>query len=249
MKRIVLAALCSTALISAASAADLAPAPAAYNKSPVVAAPPATNWSGFYAGLSAGYANTDASVLDNINDGVVPGPFGYHEDGFVGGGQLGYNQQFGWIVLGVEGDASYVNLSGGGVIGSAAAVSHQDLSLDSGFLGDITGRVGVAFGGFMPYFKGGYAYYSGSATQTTTNPGYVTTGTGSLNGWVIGGGLEYMLSPNWTIKGEYQHYDFGSNDGYQTNVGDLSSPIGYRFTNSTAIKLDTFKAGVNYRFN
>ena len=29
-------------------------------------------------------------------------------------------------------------------------------------------------------------------------------------GWTIGGGLEWMFARNFTVKGEYLYYDFGS---------------------------------------
>ena len=29
-------------------------------------------------------------------------------------------------------------------------------------------------------------------------------------GWIVGGGVEYMLAPHWTVKAEYLYYDLGS---------------------------------------
>lgn len=242
--------LLSTALLSltasAVVAADLptapAPAPVVY-----VAPSPAYNWSGFYVGLHGGYALGNVAVTDT-NGGVNPGPFAYKTNGGFGGGQAGYNLQLGNFVVGTEGDFSYLVNSGKGVIGSANAAAHQDLTLGNGMLADVTGRFGFAIGPMLLYAKGGGAWFSGSARQATTNPGYAPTGTGSSVGWTAGGGIEYLLSQNVSLKAEYLHYDFGSKGGYQTNVGDLSSPIGYRFLNSTSLKFDTVKAGINYRF-
>ena len=214
---------------------------------PVVAAVPLYNWTGFYVGAHGGYAGGNVTVTD-INGGVNPGPFNYKPNGGIVGGQAGYNYQLGSFVVGIEGDIGYMALNGKGIIGSANAAAHQDLTLGSGLYGDVTGRVGYAVDRFLVYGKGGYAFFDGSAKQTTTNPGYVTTGTGTFNGWTAGGGVEYALTPNITIKAEYLHYDFGSQGGYQTNVGDKSSPIGYQFKNNTSLTFDTVKAGVNYRF-
>ncbi len=165
-----------------------------------------------------------------------------------GGGQIGYNYQFNQFVVGVEGDVGYIGLQGKGIIGSAAADHHQDLTLDSGVYGDITARVGYAFGPALIYAKGGYALFGGSAAQTTTNPGYVTTGTSTFSGWTAGGGVEYLIAQNISVKVEYLHFDFGSKGGYQTDVGDLSSPIGYQFCNETSLRFDTAKVGLNYHF-
>lgn len=244
MKRLLLTTMMLLAA-SGAMAADMGTAPA---KAPAsYAVSPAFNWTGFYVGVHGGYAGGDLSVSDT-NGGVAPGPFDYRTRGGFGGGQAGYNFQTGNLVLGIEGDFSYLANSGKGIIGSANAAAHQDLTLGSGMLADVTGRVGFAAGPVLLYAKGGAAWFTGSAGQATTNPGYATTGTGQFSGWTAGAGAEYKLTQNISIKAEYQHFDFGSRDGYQTNVGDLSSPIGYRFNNSTSLKFDTVKAGVNYQF-
>lgn len=230
---------------SPAMAADVIPPPA---KAPaVVQVSPAYNWTGFYVGLHGGYAAGDVVVRDT-NGGVNPGPFGYTTNGGFGGGQIGFNWQTANLVLGIEGDIAYLANNGKGIIGSANAAAHQDLTLGNGALADITGRVGYAIGPVLLYAKGGGAWFSGSAGQKTTNPGYETTGTGAFTGWAAGAGAEYKLLQNVSIKAEYLHYDFGSRDGYQTNVGDKSSPIGYKFMNSTTLKFDTVKVGLNYQF-
>lgn len=216
-----------------------------YNYIPTIG--PAYDWSGFYAGVHAGYASGDASVRDT-NGGVAPGPFGYSPSGGFGGIQGGYNWQIQRFIIGFEGDLGYMGTSGKGVIGSASAVAHQDLTLGGGLYGDLTARAGVTVGPALFYAKGGWAYFDTSAKQQTTNPGYTATGTGAFNGWVAGAGAEYMLMPNVSAKIEYLHYDLGSQGGYQTNVGDLSSPAGYRFLNSTNLKFDTVKVGASYHF-
>ena len=34
----------------------------------------------------------------------------------------------------------------------------------------------------------------------------------TLTGWTVGGGVEWLLNPNWSVKVEYLYYDFGLND-------------------------------------
>lgn len=205
------------------------------------------NWTGFYAGLHAGYTHGDVSVKDT-NGGVAPGPFGYNTNGGIGGAQIGYNYQFNRFVVGLETDLGYMGVKGSGRIGSAAATAHQDLTLDSGFYADVTARLGYTIGNGLIYGKGGWAYFDTNAKQATTNPGYEPHGTGALSGWTLGVGYEHRLTQNISVKAEYQHFDFGTAGGNQTNVGDLSSPIGYQFENKTSVKFDTFKVGLNYHF-
>lgn len=244
MKKLILTGIASMLFLTSAIAGDLLPS--LIVKGPAIN--PAINWTGFYAGLHGGWTEANAKVTDT-NGGVNPGPFGYSPDGAMGGGQIGYNYQLSRFVLGLEGDVGYAGLNGKGVIGSASATSHQDLTLDSGLYADFTGRFGVTWGNALFYAKGGYAFYDGSAKQKTTNPGYVTTGTGQWNGYTVGGGVEYLLVDRWSIKGEYTYTDFGSLGGKQTNVGDKSSPIPYDFNNSTNMNFQKVIFGVNYRLN
>jgi outer membrane immunogenic protein len=60
------------------------------------------------------------------------------------------------------------------------------------------------------------------------------------DGYTVGAGLEYMFTPNWSIKGEYQYYNFG-------NTTFLTGPapvIGAKFRDDE----HTVKLGINYRF-
>src|SRR5450759_2373628 len=90
MRKIIVALLAATTLgVGAAAAADIsrrAPAPM-YSPAPVF------SWTGFYVGANAGYgwASTDSGLSDM--------------NGFVGGGQIGYNWQGASpLVLGIEAD-------------------------------------------------------------------------------------------------------------------------------------------------
>src|SRR5690606_19748131 len=66
------------------------------------------DWTGFYAGLHAGYAWGDFDIdTDPTTIGVIPVP-GYTNsfdaDSFLGGSQIGYNAQFGSFLAGIEAD-------------------------------------------------------------------------------------------------------------------------------------------------
>jgi len=208
------------------------------------------NWSGFYAGAHVGGVWGRSVVRDNARDGVDPGPFSYAPSGAFGGGTGGYNWQIQKLVLGIEADLGYMDLSGSGIIGSSHAASHQDLTLDGGLYGDVTGRAGILVSPTtLLYGKGGFAFYDGEAKQATTNPGYAPTGTDTFTGWTAGGGIEHFITPNLSLKVEYLHFDFGSQEGYQTAlVADPPTPAGYKFRNWTDLTADSVKAGIAYHF-
>jgi outer membrane immunogenic protein len=205
-------------------------------------------WAGGYAGVHLGYAWGDVDVRDT-NGGVLPGPFSYDANGAFGGGTFGFNWRTQGIVLGVEADLGYMDLSGAGIIPSSAPPAHQDITLDGGFYADATVRGGfLVMPSTLVYAKGGFAYFNGEARQKTTNPGYVTHGADGFTGWVAGAGVEHFINPSLSVRAEYLHFDFGSEDGDQTNVGDSTSPPNYKFRNTTDVTADTIKVGVAWHF-
>ena len=112
------AALTTLCLSFPALAADL---PARVTKAPPVLVSPAYNWSGFYLGVHAGYTFGEdddisttgqvAANIANVAGGARPGQVRLDRDGFIGGGQAGYNWQLtpNWV-MGLETDISYVDI-------------------------------------------------------------------------------------------------------------------------------------------
>src|SRR5262245_25850581 len=116
-KRLLATSALATVLIAgAAHAADL-PTKAPIRKAPI-AVP--FSWTGFYIGGHVGYGWGDKEWSDffdpvTINNNRVPGPdTRYHVNGFLGGGQVGFNWQSGWTVFGFEADGSWASIDGSG---------------------------------------------------------------------------------------------------------------------------------------
>jgi outer membrane immunogenic protein len=218
---------------------------------PAVADGARDSWTGGYVGIHGGYAWGDATTRDDPADwGTDPkwiGPFPYNVDGAFGGGTAGYNFQVGSLVLGPEADVGYLNLDGSRRTTSDNPTKYQTLAVDGGMYALLGGRVGFAFGKTLVYGKGGWVWFDTEATQTTTNPGYKTNGTGSYNGLAYGGGLEQALGGGWSIKAEYMHFDFGEEQGDQTSITD--PPVGHVYENWTELDTDTVKFGINYSFS
>jgi outer membrane immunogenic protein len=104
--------------------------------------------------------------------------------------------------------------------------------------------MGYTWGPGLVYVKGGYAYSDNAERVTLTGAPipFLLNGNHS-NGWTVGGGVEYMLAfaPNWSVKGEYMYYDFGST---RFVTPAALAPFGNFTTEDHTLKL-----GVNYRFN
>ncbi len=184
---------------------------------------PIFTWTGFYVGLNAGAAIRADQTANNASyyTGFGNPSYGYDASSanvaFIGGGQLGYNWQTGPLVFGVETDFDYRSGFGQG-----------------GFLGTARGRLGYAFSNaWMLYATGGLAY-----GNTFNDNSYMFNSSNSMRiGYALGGGVEYAVNRNWSIKGEYLFTDLGRSN---LSVYGLAPPR----SQSHLVRL-----GVNYRFN
>jgi outer membrane immunogenic protein len=218
------------AAVASANAADLSTAGSL--KDPYVAP-----WTGFYLGVHAGAAQGSFEVTD-FNE--HPSRFKDDAPGAFGGGQLGYNFQRGNIVFGVESDLGWMDLVKSRIEPASFPTGGEiQGSVNAGFYGDVTGRVGFPDAKTLVYAKGGFAFYDGDVKVVDT--GDTTLGTAkpsTLFGWTIGAGTEYKFTSKWAFKAEYQYFDFGS----QTST--MSSHPADRF--KTELSAHTVKVGLNY---
>jgi outer membrane immunogenic protein len=233
------ATLASVIAAGSASAADLGgppPAPPAYRDDYMPAL-----WSGFYIGAFVGGADVQDRVhdVDDLNGGAR-----FHVDSgsFLGGGTAGYNWQTGSVVVGVETDVGGMsvkkwrydpNFIGGTFDG-----------IDSGVIGDVSGRLGFAVGRALIYAKGGFAYFDGDAFVDNHLGGFGggRAFTNGFTGWDLGGGVEYKFDRSWSAKVEYLHYDFGTDDA------TLHTPFNGNFRYSNALTADAVTVGLSYHF-
>ena len=216
------------AISAGAQAADLnaTPAPAA----PYAAAVPFT-WSGWYVGVNGGYGWGRSNWSDPAIDPDVR-RFGL--SGGLAGGQVGYNWQTGPFVLGLESDLDWTNLSGGKSDGGVCATDGGGQCRTSqSWLGTTRGRVGYAFGSWLPYLTGGAAYGDIRLSQ----PG--STDATTRFGWTAGAGVEYSISRRWSAKLEFLHLDLGT----AAFMGAASNT-----TISAHAKDDIVRAGINYHW-
>lgn len=167
------------------------------------------NWTGFYAGVHAGWGWGD-STSGNL-------------DGYALGGQIGYNHQMvSGLTFGVETDITFSGMDGAGPLGGAFAVD---------YIGTLRARVGYAFDRVLIYGTGGFAYAGGELQVAGLSNDR------SHYGYAIGFGIEGMITSNVSVRLEYLYTDFGSRT-YQTVLGPvglgfdssvLRAGVNYRF--------------------
>ncbi|MBV9617780.1 MAG: porin family protein [Verrucomicrobia bacterium] len=224
-------------------------------------------WTGLYIGGNAGYAwghaDTDFDPLPNpVSFGALaPTTLRPDPGGFIGGGQLGYNYQWKWLVLGAETDFQGSDIEGDDtvspIIDNAGApdaagtflFAHERMQ----WLGTVRGRIGVApICRLLIYGTGGLAYgnvdYSAN-TNFDNGTTYPTNFTETKTGWAAGGGIEYALTNHWTVRAEYLHYDLGDESRTQNQLinGVPQGPpffVRYNFDTSGEI----VRGGFNFKF-
>ena len=146
------------------------------------------DWSGPYLGLNAGV--TIPNSLHNSVDAY----------GGLAGIDAGYNYQYNHYVLGVQGNVDYTKIN---------QFNQPNAVLTSADL-----LAGYSFDRFLPYVKGGAAYYS----QWNNNVG-----------WNLGAGLKYALTYNIGLFSEYDYYNLGVFNGNKLNTSVVRTGFEYKF--------------------
>jgi outer membrane immunogenic protein len=202
-------------------------------------------------------------------------PTSFHVAGAFGGFQLGYNWQLNrnWLIgvetdfdfASIEGRGTSTNLSSQGVI-PFTSVTDETLQ----WFGTVRGRLGfLPTSDLMIYGTGGFAYgrIDQSASYTNTaeflglsslngicNPSSVCyAGANNLTatGWTAGGGLEYLLPNNWTLRAEYLYISFNGANRVDEVVIERqlgSAPPSTIMANFSGLAFQTVRVALTYKF-
>ena len=252
-----------------ASAADM----------PVKAPPPAVapafyNWSGFYIGVEGGAVmgqRTELQFLSGFSGELFvclvgnPCPpfnafsnnvgvnFGHPLHGGFVGGEAGFNWQVGRWIFSIEGDGSWAELEEA----LTCPVTNFFCGSKIRDFETVRGRIGYAFGptgSFLVYITAGAAFASQSYSSgllvlplTTINEWKRT------EGWTVGGGAEYGITPWLSVKAEVLYINLSRKDyaGESVPCAALPKTTTTCVFEPVSIKSDFIAArmGLNWRFN
>jgi opacity protein-like surface antigen len=220
-------------------------------KAPVAAIAP-MSWTGFYIGGHLGGGAGDGRWSDPF--GSAPSGFGginvagfgdtTHATGPLGGAQIGANWQTGKWVFGIQADLNAADLRGENTCFSGLGGINCQHVVNA--VGTVAGRVGFAWDRSLVYVRAGGAW-TNTSYNLLGNTAALALGTGNTGvtagGWVVGVGLEYALTNNWTTVAEYNHIGIGSTAVLFPTVAVVNAQnIGVKQS------IDLFKLGVNYKF-
>ena len=182
--------------------------------------------------------------------------------GFTGGFQAGLNWQTGAFVFGGEADIGLMRTNRSTAatgkfpftfLGNRYALTE---SMSTDWLATVRGRIGLAVTPqLLVYATGGAAFTRVSMSSSYADNAIDSTfpgGTGSAQisrtktGWTAGGGMQWALDRNWSVKAEYLYADFGA----VTMPVPLSNTPGYTQTMLVSGDLVTqlVRVGIDYRF-
>ncbi|MEI9915769.1 MAG: outer membrane beta-barrel protein [Methylovirgula sp.] len=146
------------------------------------------------------------------------------------------------FVVGIEGDVNGADLT-------AAASMERVLFCAERTQVDasIRGRIGVAFDRALIYGTGGAAFAS-IRHSVTDFTGFDESHTTGRVGWTAGGGVEYAIDNNWSVRVEYRYTDYGH---YGVFYDSLAFPgAGSCHLISTCTTPTTrVQAGFSYKFD
>ena len=212
------------------AAADLSRAPG------MPMAYPTYNWTGVYLGLNGGGGWGSQDPLNIITDRFDR--FNVSISGGMFGGTSGAQVQVSHVVLGLESDLDWADITGSGTVApSALGValgSTLNMSTKIDWVGTTRARAGYAQDNWLFYATGGVALaeaktnltaVSGPLCSTIGQP--ICSASRRKVGAALGLGVEYGLTPNLSAKVEYMY------------IAAASVEIA---------KIDTIRAGLNYRF-
>lgn len=210
------------------------------------------DWSGAYIGAHGGYG------WGSIHDVNNPAAVEQDIEGAFGGIQAGYNHQFSSnIVLGAEVDVSFGSVEGDydGRDKNQFNSYYTEDKVET--FGTLRARAGFAADRFLPYVTGGLAWGTTEhmlgcdrARVALTNGcaanggAFETSKSDTSFGWVIGAGIEYAITEDWTIRGEYLYNDLGENE---VTLVDPNYPAAIS-KRKFDTHFSTVRIGVNYLF-
>jgi outer membrane immunogenic protein len=231
--------------VSTCTSAMAADMPVSYK---AAIAAPAFSWTGCYIGGNGGGGRgvNEQQPIAGLTFNAD------HNSGWLAGVQGGCDYQVGSLVVGVEGQFDWADMKdttatliSGGALGFLLTTQLDRVAT-------ATGRIGYAFDRVLLYAKGGAAFAHFNHTFTQTDFAATTfdfKGSRDVAGFVVGGGIEFALLQNLSLKAEYNYFDFGTN-GYTLNCsgnpGCAAVPV---FPASVRQNMQTVMLGVNWRFN
>jgi outer membrane immunogenic protein len=168
------------------------------------------DWSGFYVGGQVGgawgtidWTHDNPNFFNTLGAVVIGTGNSFDTSSAIGGIVGGYNQQIGRFVFGLELAYNLADLSQ--TIASPFFPATDVFTAESTWNASITGRVGWTWDRWLWFVKGGWAAAGNKLTLTSAAAGVVASADTWVDGYIIGGGVEYFVHPGISLGLTYDY--------------------------------------------
>ena len=276
MKKLLVASAAALVALNAGGSALAADMPVKAPPPP----PPVYSWSGCYGGGFVGYGwgksqhrapEPNAFLFAapaEVDVDLLPPPFQFAGDitpsfnmsGALGGFNVGCQYQFGWWLIGVEGDwaatnkdgQAFNNILGFGVIGFQSFSTPYVSQTTERWISTARLRLGWAADKWLFFITGGAAWSGVDVTVWARDfPATTAHHKRTLTGWTAGAGWEYALGYGWSWKSEFLYIDYGWTKFFDPADACSPSPDCRNFVHPREVSLKNyiFRTGLNWRFD
>jgi outer membrane immunogenic protein len=207
---------------------------------------------------SAGSARASESNFQRVVGDITPS---FDMSGALGGFNVGCQYQFGWWLIGIEGDGAVTNKDGQ-AFNNFLGFSQPENTLapppERFFVSQTTERwiatarlrLGYAADKWLFFITGGGAWSGVDVTVWDSLAPVVTAHhKRTLSGWTVGAGYEYALGYGWSWKSEFLYIDYGWSRFF--DPADTCAPSCDAFLRPREVSLKNyiFRTGLNWRFD
>lgn len=203
-------------------------------------------WTGFYAGVSAGAIFNEAQ-LNSSHINFINTPYHQHisDTDFLPGVQAGYNYQFpSGFVLGGELDFTYPDTKSE-FNNTNQFAQFDKFTFENRLQGAIRAKMGYALNKFLPFVTAGVSF-ADTQLEYTNEVAERVKNTSVQTGWALGGGLEYAVYENLSLRTEYIYSDYGDPLSMKlSNVVGVTDPNGFA---NIELVTHSVRTVINYRF-
>jgi outer membrane immunogenic protein len=176
------------------------------------------SWEGLYAGVelggawgSAKWTYKNPNYYNTLGSVLLGSKFSFKENSIIGGGNVGYNVQFGSMVLGVEGSVLGANFNYQRISPFFPTDIYRT-TLD--LFTEAKGRIGYACDNWLTYFSGGWVGSNVSLSLNDSNENILASAKQWSNGWIVGVGFDYLFNQNVTLGAAYNFSQLSLNNKY-----------------------------------
>lgn len=233
----------------------------------------ALGWDGFYAGVNAGGALGTAKMSFDPN-GLFRGPTAgdiadgnffrstrdLNSTGLAGALQVGYQARRGRFVPGLEAEVGHLGLKDSFSLRASVPGSGNTYQFNQDFLTTFFSSLRPRLGYVPERFSDNvmlFATAGPSMTRVRVNQRLTQIGVNFISdglsearmllGWAAGGGVEYALSKQLSVKAEYLYVDIGSIKR-DTVSGSPSNFAGYTSSNRADLSAHIMRLGTSFHF-